>query len=90
MAFIELHEGCKSATEICIGSWNDYYTLFGSKISHLNKHLVTALVIGLLIGSILGALKRKHKIRLPTIAIVLIQILSTIIIFFLLAYFFPK
>jgi len=89
MIFFEFHEGCHGI-DSCVGPLNDYYTLFDSKLNNLNKHMVTALVLGLLVGAILSAMKRKNNIRLPTFAIILIQLISTIIFFFLLAYFFPK
>jgi hypothetical protein len=92
MAIIEIHAGCPTSNILpggCYGPKGQYYTIFGTELRHLTAHLFVAIFIGLVLLSILFVLNKKEKIKLSMTLIVLIPIVSTIIIFFLLAYLFP-
>lgn len=91
MKFIELKEGCSSVKEFsgCYGPQGKYIAIFGSELRFLIGHFIISFLIGLILLSILFTLNKKQKINIPKYLIYLIPIIAIVLIFFLLAYFFP-
>jgi hypothetical protein len=91
MGIIEYHKGCPIDTsgKFCWGPHGPYYTIFGSELRFLLGHILFSIFIGLILLSILFTLNKKEKIYLPSYLIILIPLITTIILFFLFAYFFP-
>lgn len=88
MGIIERHAGCLSDTG-CFGPIGPYYTVFGTELEFLTKHIIISIILGLIFFGILLFLNKKEKIKLSIYLIIIIPIILAIIIFFLLAYFFP-
>lgn len=91
MSFIERHQGCPGPEQRggCFGPTGEYYTVFGTELRFLEEHMTLAIIIGLLLFGLLFFLKKKEKITLPLSLMIIISLSTTIVLFFLLAYFFP-
>lgn len=89
MGIIEYNEGCNVYPQGCMGPWDNFYTLFGTEIRFLTVHIIISIILGLILFGTLFFLKKKEKIKLPLYLIIMIPVIITILIFFLLAYFFP-
>ena len=93
MGIIERHQGCPEQVgpkwDGCYGPRGTYYTVFGSELRHLISHMAISALLGLVLFGVLYILHKKEKIKLPLYLIILIPILFAIILFFVLAYFFP-
>jgi len=90
MNVIEFHYGCNVRPTECVGPWDNFYTVFGSRLEHLAWHILVALLIGFIFGSVLMKLKRKEKFNAPFSFIIIIQIIVTIVSFFTLTYTMPS
>ena len=91
MAIIERHLGCPGPGKAggCYGPVGPYYTLFDTELHFLTTHIIVSLLIGLIIFSGLFILTKKGKIKFSLYVNILLSLISTIISFFILAYFFP-
>lgn len=97
MKIIEKHQGCpelgKSSSNLelpnCWGPAGDYYTVFGTELRFLTKHILISILLGCIFFAIFFFLKRKRKIKVPFFFFLLLSVIATILCFFLLAYFFP-
>ena len=86
MSFIELHEGCPPGGKVvtgCLGPIGNYYTVFNTELKYLMPHFIFSLIFGVLVFLILGNNKTKIKLYVKII-------ISFVLIFFLLVYFFPN
>jgi hypothetical protein len=89
MGIIEYHKGCNSNPEGCFGPWDNFYTIFGTELRNLKGHFAISIGIGLILFGVLFFLKKKEKIKLPIYLSAIISAVITILLFFVLAYFFP-
>jgi len=91
MKIIEWHQGCPGPgkAEGCWGPIGSYYTIFGTELRHLTFHAIVSLFLGVILFGVLLFLNKKRKIKLPVYSLIIISIIATILVFFLLALFFP-
>ncbi len=89
MRIIEKNQGCPTISEGCFGPYGEFYTVFGTELRFLGWHIFISIIFGLILSGILLYLRKNEKIKLPFYLIFFIQIVTTILFFFLLAYLFP-
>jgi len=88
MAIIEHHQGCGGAAG-CMGPANDFYSVFGTPLWELTKHICASIIIGVVLFAALFFLNEKKKIKLQLYQQIIISVITAVLMFFLLAYLFP-
>ena len=89
MGIIEYHKGCNVRLEGCFGPWDNFYTVFGTELVHLQGHMVVSIILGLILFGVLFFLKKKEKIKLSIYLVAIISVIVAVLLFFIFAYFFP-
>jgi hypothetical protein len=87
MGILEYHEGCNVYPAGCMGPWNNFYTLFGTELRFLTGHIFSSIIIGVILFSALFFLIKKGKINLNIYLAALISIITSVLLFFIFAYF---
>ncbi|MDO8467640.1 MAG: hypothetical protein Q7S56_01680 [Nanoarchaeota archaeon] len=89
MSFIELHEGCPLGGKAVTGCWGPigrYVTVFDSELRFLMPHLLISFMLSIVVFFILNNVNKKMGLTFK----IIISIVSFILFFFILAYFFPE